>query len=221
MKYIKLFDNFFINEQVVTDVLLYHGSNMSFDEFDDNKISSGDGSDLFGKGYYLTDNKKVAEFYAKMMTKKEKITNYTPTGIFGTSDPHYSADADEYADKNYHINVFKIHANILNVKTYILDDSFVKILRNAYKKVYSDDVKYFDDMILFMRGNKEKIHGFRGEIWYIIYGFGFLGNMKNDLISYIKKLGYDGLKYESDKEYENIDSWNYVIYNKNVIKKVE
>lgn len=221
MKYLKLFENFHITEQMVTDVLLYHGSNMSFDEFDDDKISTGDGSDLFGKGYYLTDNKKVAEFYAKMMTKKEKIIKHTSDGIFGSPVPHYSNDADEYADKNFHINVFKIHANILNVKTYILDDSFVEFIKKTYKECCAGSVQIVDDAISFMRNNKEDIRDFRGEIWYIIYRFGFEENIKKSLISYIRKLGYDGLKYEPDKEYENTNSWNYVIYNKNVIRKVK
>lgn len=36
----------------------------------------------------------------------------------------------------------------------------------------------------------------------------------------IKKMGYDGLKFKSDQSYEgNFNSWNYVIYNKNIIKK--
>lgn len=38
----------------------------------------------------------------------------------------------------------------------------------------------------------------------------------------IKKMGYDGLKFKSDQSYEgNFNSWNYVIYNKNIIKKTK
>ncbi len=33
-------------------------------------------------------------------------------------------------------------------------------------------------------------------------------------------MGYDGLKFKSNQSYEgNFNSWNYVIYNKNIIKK--
>lgn len=38
----------------------------------------------------------------------------------------------------------------------------------------------------------------------------------------IKKMGYDGLKFKSDQSYGgNFNSWNYVIYNKNIIKKTK
>ena len=43
----------------------------------------------------------------------------------------------------------------------------------------------------------------------------------NDIINYIKNIGFDGLKYESDKDFEGENSWNYVIYNKNIITKID
>jgi hypothetical protein len=36
----------------------------------------------------------------------------------------------------------------------------------------------------------------------------------------LRQSGYDGVKYSTDKDFENIgESWNYVIYNKEIIKK--
>lgn len=110
--------NFKIFEQI-ENVILYHGSNNEFDEFDDNKISTGDSSELFGRGYYLTDNIEIAKFYGKMISKNDKITHYTNTGIFGTPEAHYSTDAEKHAQKSYKVNTFQINGNILNSKTLI------------------------------------------------------------------------------------------------------
>ncbi|MCK9415791.1 DUF3990 domain-containing protein [Candidatus Dojkabacteria bacterium] len=127
MKYIK---SFVLITETLENKFLYHGSNVEFDEFNDNLISTGDSSELFGKGFYLTDNINVAKFYAIQKAKNDKIIKWTHDGILGSPVPHY-------------------------------------------------------------------------------------------IISYIKKMGYDGLKYKSDQSYEgNFDSWNYVIYNKNIIKKI-
>ena len=72
MKHLKNFESYIKLNETIEHKMLYHGSNYNFNEFDIDKISTGDGSDLFGKGFYLTNNIKVAEFYAKLITKKEK-----------------------------------------------------------------------------------------------------------------------------------------------------
>lgn len=201
------------------DVILYHGSNKEFKEFDDSKFSTGDSSELFGKGYYLTDNKEVATFYGKMATKKEKITKYTDTGIFGSPEPHFSQDAEEHAQKNYKVNTFRVKGNILNSKTYILDDEFLKLLRNLFREENylgekGDDI--FNQKVEFMRTNQNNIRNYRGELWYLILQCGFRD--KKPITDFITKIGYDGLKYETDLDYEGKKGWNYVIYNKSVIK---
>ena len=71
-----------------------------------------------------------------------------------------------------------------------------------------------------MRNNKSRIHNYRGELWYIFNQFALNDKIKNDIVSYIKVMGYDGIKYESDKDFEGDNSWNYVIYNKNIINKI-
>lgn len=85
----------------------------------------------------------------------------------------------------------------------------------------------FDNTIKFMREHKSEIYNYRGELLYLIDQIDFKNI--NPIINYIKKLGYDGVKYKSDKDYdmnkklgydgedENINYWNYVIYNKNII----
>ena len=206
----------------IENVILYHGSNKEFNEFDDDKISTGDSSELFGGGYYLTDNIEIAKFYGKMISKNDKIIKYTNTGIFGLPEPHYSSDADEHSQKNYKVNTFQINGNILNSKTLILDDNFLIFLKNLYKKenwLGDSGDEMFNKIVEYMRNNQSKIRNYRGELWYLILQCSFRD--KEPIVNYIKKLGYDGLKYEPDKDFEgNENHWNYVIYNKSVIKKI-
>ncbi len=219
-KFIKETLKEYINEQIENKTL-YHGSNKSFDSFDDKLISTGEGSDLFGKGYYFTDNKDVAEFYAKLKTKKDKIKKYDNFGLFKTEVPIYQDDADDYSDKNKKINTFKISGNILNSEEFIIDDKFKEVIINSFEK-YSglgkdSAIKTFN----FLKNNKNNINNFRGELEYIIKQLAYADkNILNDIISYINGLGYQGIKYRPDKDFEgNQNSWNYVIFDKNIIKK--
>ena len=209
----KLFEKF-------EDVILYHGSNVEFKEFDDAKLSTGDSGELFGKGYYLTDNKEVATFYGKMVTKKEKITKYTDTGIFGSPEPHFSQDAEEHSNQNYKVNTFRVKGEILDSKNYKLDDKFLSCLELFRKESFlgksADEM--FNQRVDFMRNNQSKIRNYRGELWYLIVQLGFRD--KTPITDFIKEIGYDGLKYETDLDYEGKTGWNYVIYNKSVIKPV-
>lgn len=225
MKHLKNFESYIKLNETIEHKMLYHGSNYNFNEFDIDKISTGDGSDLFGKGFYLTNNIKVAEFYAKLITKKEKIKKYTNTGIFGSEEPVYSDDADDYAQQNYKINKFKIDGNILNVKTYIIDEKFSNFIRESHKKHsgWGDAAyKIYDSVFNHLKSNKQNVQKFRGELLYIIQQIVLSDkDIMNDIINYIKNIGFDGLKYESDKDFEGENSWNYVIYNKNIITKID
>ena len=219
-KFIKETLKEYINEQIENKTL-YHGSNKEFDSFDDKLISTGEGSDLFGKGYYFTDNKDVAEFYAKLKTKKDKIKKYDNSGLFKTEVPIYQDDADDYSDKNKKINTFKISGNILNSEEFIIDDKFKEVIINSFEK-YSglgkdSAIKTFN----FLKNNKNNINNFRGELEYIIKQLAYADkNILNDIIGYINGLGYQGIKYRPDKDFEgNQNSWNYVIFDKNIIKK--
>lgn len=207
-----------LNEQI-ENVELYHGSNVKFSAFDNTLISSGDGSDLFGKGYYFTDNKNVADFYAHLRSKKDRIMKYDNSGIFGTEVPIYHKDADEYASVNKVVNTFTIRGNILNSEEFIIDDKFEKYIKDSYVKHTGLTDEYAVLFFNTLRNRKHDIHNFRGELEYIIKRIGRVDiEITKDIINYIKMLGYDGLKYRADKNFEgNENSWNYVIYNRNVI----
>lgn len=47
----------------------YHGSPYGFDSFSTDAIGSGEGRQVFGWGLYFTDNRGIAEGYAKKLTK--------------------------------------------------------------------------------------------------------------------------------------------------------
>lgn len=211
-----------LNEERET-VEVYHGSNSKFNTFDDNKLSTGDGSDLFGKGYYFTDNIKVADFYAKLITKKERIKDYSFSGPLKSEVPIYHNDAEQYAENNKKINSFIIDGNILNSQDYILDDNFIKVILESFRRNsgYGDSSDgLFYSTLNFLRENKSRIKNYRGELIYIIGQIVLSNNtIISDIVSHIKNSGYDGVKYRPDLNFEgNADSWNYVIYNKNIIK---
>ena len=202
-------------------VTLYHGSNAKFDKFDTSRISTGESGDLFGKGFYLTTNEKIAEFYGKTVTKKEKIVGYKNDGIFGSEVPMYANDADSHADTNFKINKFKVSGNILNAQEYKIDDSFIEYMSAKMKAIPND---YDDEDIQFITTiaeNANKLRSspkFRGDLIY------FMDRMRNHDVTvnlvrgFIIHAGYDGVKYKADTRYEgNSDSWNYAIYNPGAI----
>ena len=55
------FKEFYLNEEIN---YFYHGSAYEFDQFDINKVGSGDGLNKFGYGLYFTDSESLAEYYA-------------------------------------------------------------------------------------------------------------------------------------------------------------
>ena len=141
-------------------------------------------------------------------------------GIMKSPVPHYKDDADSMAEKEKHINTFKVTGNILDCETFKVDDKFANFMAQTAEKIWHfGDLEFNLRKVEFVRNNAHKIHKFRGELEYLIFQIG-MGNeeFKKAVVSYIKKLGYDGVKYESDTDFENNgESHNYVIYNKNII----
>lgn len=213
-------ENYLNEEQINT--LLYHGSSEKFDAFSDEKQGAGEGGNLFGKGFYLTDSEEIAKFYALQVSKNDHISNYKPTGIFQSMEPVYTPDAEERARENMHINKFRVNGNFLDAESYILDDEFKNYLIELMEKHsgFKDSSRQIVNRTFdFLKNNKEKIRHYRGELEYVIKQLG-MGNEEfvSGVRNYIISLGYDGVKYPSDKSYEGPGAHNYVVYNKRAIK---
>lgn len=203
------------------DIKLYHGSNKNFDEFSEDLISTGENADLFGKGLYLTDNRAIAEAYAKNRAMKEHISHYTPTGIFKSEVPHFKDGAEELAEKEKYINEFRVNGNILDAETYLIPEDFKQRILELWVKYSFFPIESGERVFDYLKTNKDKIHAYRGELWYVIMQIGFADKkIVEGITDYIKSLGYDGIKYPTDIDYEKEGGYNYVIFNKNKIKKV-
>ena len=136
--------------------ILYHGSKHKFEEFDDSKRLTGEGSDLFGNGYYLTDSEKVAEFYGHQTAKKDFVKDYKPTGIFGTAQPVYEneAEADKKAAELKVINRFWVDGEILDAETFIIDKEFQDYIAKLAQEHYCYGAEGTKGLLSFFMGIK-------------------------------------------------------------------
>lgn len=50
-------------------IIAYHGTNNKFDKFNKTKIGSAKMGDLFGKGFYFTSDKEMAQHFGKYVMK--------------------------------------------------------------------------------------------------------------------------------------------------------
>lgn len=217
MNHLLLFEQFEGTLAPVETLILYHGSNSQFDEFDDSKMSTGETGDLFGKGYYLTDSEAVAAHYGKATAKKAKITKWTDDGILGSSRAHYSKDADSYANANHHVNSFRVQGRFLDATTYVMDDAMVDAIKEYFVGISGWGAGEIDHIVTYVRTKRERIKNFRGELLYIIQQTP--EDIAPAIVEQVKRMGYDGVKYPSDGHYEGEGSSNYVVYNRSTISK--
>lgn len=196
-------------------LILYHGTDINFNEYDLTKI--GEGSDLLGKGIYLTENENVANFYASLVAKKRYIKGYE-TGIFGTESPLYEKDADEKAEKHKVIYDFFVNAkNIVNINEININNDLKEIFIKSITFLFGDTSKdVINSRIDFANKNYNKIKNYRGIIIYLIEQF---PDSKKEVLEYIKNK-YDCIVFEptDDFEYNLNDYKNYVVFNSNQIK---
>lgn len=50
--------------------MVYHGTPHEFDQFDVNKVGTGEGAQAYGHGLYFTEEKRIADWYKKTLEKK-------------------------------------------------------------------------------------------------------------------------------------------------------
>ena len=198
-------------------LILFHGTDVNFSVFDLSKI--GEGSDLLGKGIYLTENKDVANFYANYVSKKRYIIRYEE-GILGSEVPIYEKDADKKAEKHKVIYEFFVKAKKnININEVEVDENIKQIIIKSIIELFDDNSeKYVEDAIKYAHNNNEKISNYRGVILYLIYRF---PDTKEEIIKYIKNK-YDCIIFEPTTEFESnlrdFNYKNYVVFNANQIK---
>jgi hypothetical protein len=204
-------------------ITLYHGSDTKFDQFDLTKMGTGEGSDLFGRGIYLTSDEGVADFYATHKAKQKHIVGHYK-GIFDTDVPIY----DESKPLDKHINTFELDGKVFDIENYIIDENFKNYITEACLKYPFFGTPDLSQQSLartfaFLRseGAKQKIRHYRGELMYIISQTGE-PKLTAAIVEYIKAMGYDAIKYPSDPSFEKKNgSYNYFVMNPKVIKPVK
>ena len=196
-------------------MVLYHGTDVNFNVYDLSKI--GEGSDLLGKGIYLTENKDVANFYANLVAKKRYIKGYED-GFFGSTNAIYEEDADEKAEKHKLIYEFFVNAkNIKNINQININNELKQILIKSISFIFKDKSEdVINSRIDFADKNHNQIRNYRGKIIYLIEQF---PDAKKEILEYIKNK-YDCIFFEPTTEFESNlkDYKNYVIFKPNQIK---
>ena len=197
--------------------VLYHGTDKEWNIFDLSKI--GEGSDLLGKGIYLTENSNVAKFYANKVAQNRFIVGYEE-GIFGSENAVYEKDADKKAKKHEVIYKFFLNAkSILDIGNQKADSKIQEIIYDSLFDLYkSEDFakNTLSRTIDFMRENSEKINGFRGEIIYLIQQY---PDSKEAVLNYLRQ-EYDCISFVPTLDFENFKETyiNYVAFKPNQIK---
>jgi hypothetical protein len=195
-------------------LLLYHGTDVNFNVYDLSKI--GEGSDLLGKGIYLTENKNVANFYANFVGQKRYIIRYED-GIFDTQNPIYEKDADKKAEKHKVIYQFFVNAkNFIDISKIEVDDNIKEILAKSIRGLFKNELEFVNEKIDFANKNYKQIRDYRGLLLYLIYLF---PDTKEEILQYIKNK-YDCIRFEPSSEFENNlgEYNNYVVFKPEQIK---
>jgi hypothetical protein len=196
-------------------LVLYHGTDVNFNVYDLTKI--GEGSDLLGKGIYLTEKKDVANFYANLVGQKRYIIKYEK-GIFDSENPIYEKDADKKAEKHKVIYQFFVNAkNVIDINKIKVDNNIKQILIKSISDLFEDkSEEYVNDKIDFANKNYKEIRNYRGMLLYLIYLF---PDSKEEVLQYIKNK-YDCILFEPSTEFETDlgEYKNYVVFNPEQIK---
>ena len=180
-----------INEVIAHDLTLYHGTPYNFVSFQTTNIGSGEGNQSFGYGLYLTSNKDVANYYAKILAK-DKSYVYTVKITNGNFFEWYEKLDDNF-QKEF---INQMRQNGYDEMPYkrMLSKGMVK---NLYMPI-EQAVKYFPN----------------GKFFYENLSL-MLGGDKNASF-FLKKLGFTGIKYPIGSFFHGKNKgeygYNYVIF---------
>ncbi len=192
----RFFKKWFGDSKVVDEtgkpLVVYHGSENSFDTFDRERLGTKSFDIMSYLGFHFTPNKEMAE---RLFVKAD--TNVMPVYLkienpYVTSESNIVKEALLFAQKNG-----KIPSNVkLN-----------KILQMPY---FSQQEK---SIITVLSDDASKIY--YGETPFIDYK-----DITNDYLNYLKEQGYDGIKYINEIEWADEKRYDYIVFNPEQIKSV-
>lgn len=134
----------------------YHASNSEFDEFDINKIGSGNGGALFGEGFYFARYRSGAEPYGDIV--KEYYLNLKNPFPYYTTDKNVVINLCKKSGLKYDENYLNsleeydfddldLLDNILDVA--LLEDNPYEVFTDMCKKAGYDSIDAGDEIVVF------------------------------------------------------------------------
>lgn len=189
------------------DLILKHGTPHNFDQFQLEKIGTGEGAQAFGYGLYFTDGSKIAESYAKKLSEDKTGIVYTVRIKNGRTS--------NWADWREPLN---------QEQEEVLYNSLTKEERAIYqehldKAFYPDSPKYdmkyekeyhgtFDDL----RTDKDGFASYEKQsaagLIYMDLKDAFGQEKATEIL---KRSGIDGIRYKARRGYGQ--ETNYVVFN--------
>ena len=203
-------------------ITLYHWTDKQFDKFLESKMWAWEGSDLYGKGVYLTDSKDLAKSYANLIAKnKNPATKSAPTGIFSTDVPVYPKNIDKLIEGNRNLIETNIKGKVLDTDTFKIPNDLRKVIVDSHAKNFglwnntSERIvwRVFD----YMDSNSKNINNWKWQLDYVIKQI-WDKWVTSDIMKYIKDKGYDGIKYASDTKFMKAPWTNYMIFDPTKVK---
>ena len=114
-------------------IVCYHGTNAEFDEFKEDFISENSGNiGWFGKGFYFTNNKKLAQGYGKNL--KRCYLNITQPFVYSSPDSIYEL-------LSYGVSL-RVYNERLVPFAYLEDEEPIEVFTRTVKDHGYDGVKF-------------------------------------------------------------------------------
>jgi len=203
-------------------ITLYHWTNEQFDKFLESKMWAWEGSELYGKGVYLTDSKDLAKSYASLVAKnKNPSTKFMSNGIFGTDVPVYPENIDKLIEGNRNLIETTVKGNLLDADTFKIPKDLKQVIIDSHAKHFSLWDSTSERMVWrvfdYMEKNVQKINGRKWQLDYVVKQI-WNQWVTSDIMKYIKSKWYDGIKYTSDTKFMKAPWTNYMIFDPNKVK---
>ena len=181
------------------DLILQHGSPHNFEQFQLEKIGTGEGAQAFGYGLYFTDGSKIAKGYADKLSKDGTGTVYSVRIKDGRTSSW--ANWREPLDETQEQSLF----NSLPKEDRVAYDKFVEdAFNNGSNKDYTGAVS---DLKIGKDGYPAyERQTASGNLYLDLKDA--LGQQKATEV--FKSAGFNGIKYEAKKGLS--DSTNYVVF---------